>query len=423
MVEDKGKEAEENLQVDSAGQTIRHISLDQACALALRHARENTEFYGARYRTVTLVNEIMSTDEGEDFFDVRLSIRIAGQSRGKPGVEQFIIDDIGTIRLRQLLNEPSGLGQPAWKRPPVLLLSAVTLVGIVIATLAAVFLTEGGGCDPASTGTDCIAFRSERKGNTEIYLMKTDGSGAKRLTEDSRVDNCLSWSPDGARITFGSRQGGNYDIYLMNADGSGVFRLTNHSASDACPSLSPDAARIAFSSYRDDNMEIYVTNIDGSGQTWLTDDPAADIAPSWSPDAQQIAFSSNRDGSDRDGDYKIYVMNADGSSLFRLTNNHPGIASDVDLAWSPNGTRIAFSRVFYDGTVTGGIYLIDAAGTGLVQLTHYGSHPAWSPDGGRIAYQSDREGESVIYVVNSDGSNRVLLTNHSGQEMNPAWRP
>jgi hypothetical protein len=96
------------------------------------------------------------------------------------------------------------------------------------------------------------------------------------------------------------------------------------------------AGRIAFASNRDGNWEIYVMNADGSGQINLTNNPADDGVPSWSPDGRRIAFVSNRDGN-----LEIYVMNADGSSgqINRLTNNP---ADDVVPSWSPDGRRIAF---------------------------------------------------------------------------------
>ena len=89
--------------------------------------------------------------------------------------------------------------------------------------------------------------------------------------------------------------------------------------------------RIAFTSDRDGNSDIYVMNADGSDVTRLTENPGHDWRPDWSPDGQLIAFTS-----ERDGDLDIYVMNADGSGVTQLTNN-PGY--DLDPAWSPGGGK------------------------------------------------------------------------------------
>ena len=83
------------------------------------------------------------------------------------------------------------------------------------------------------------------------------------------------------------------------------------------------------------NYEVYVINADGSGLKKLTDHPADDSGPVWSPDGKQIAFTSSRDGY-----LEIYVMNADGSDLKNLTNNP---ADDTSPAWSPDSRQIAFS--------------------------------------------------------------------------------
>ena len=85
--------------------------------------------------------------------------------------------------------------------------------------------------------------------------------------------------------------------------------------------------KIAFDTDRDGNYEIYVMDADGSNQTNLTNNPAQDGYPSWSPDGSVIAFIS-----DRDGNYEIHVMDADGSNLTNLTNNP---ASDGSPSWLP----------------------------------------------------------------------------------------
>ena len=115
--------------------------------------------------------------------------------------------------------------------------------------------------------------------------------------------------------------------------------------------------RIAFMSDRDGNFEIYVMNADGSRQTRLTHDEADDSLPVWSPDGR-IAFTS-----DRDGNFEMYVMNADGSSPTRLTANS---ADDALAAWSPDG-RIAFMSD-RDGNFE--IYVMNADGSGQTRLTH-----------------------------------------------------
>ena len=142
----------------------------------------------------------------------------------------------------------------------------------------------------------------------------------------------------------------------MNADGSGVTNLTNHSSGDGAPAWSPDGAKIAFTSVRSGNFgDIYVVNVDGSGVTNLTNHSSGGYHPAWSPDGAKIAFTSVRSGNLGDSSHNfgdIYVVNVDGSGVTNLTNH---------------------------------------------SSSNY--HPAWSPDGTKIAFQSDRDGNPEIYVV------------------------
>jgi hypothetical protein len=108
------------------GEDLGYVSLDQARVLAVQHSRDNRDYYGPAYARRELVWEVISAEESEDYYDVRLSYRIAGTTRGKPGIEQFTIDKVGAIVLRQILNRPS----KQWV--PVVLVSFLSL-GLVTA--------------------------------------------------------------------------------------------------------------------------------------------------------------------------------------------------------------------------------------------------------------------------------------------------
>ena len=220
------------------------------------------------------------------------------------------------------------------------------------------------------------------------------------------------WSPDGTKIAFVSNRDGNNEIYIMNADGTNQTRLTYNNADDIQPSWSPDGTKIAFRTYRDGNSELYVMNADGTNPFNLTNNlDNYDGEPQWSPDGSKIVFSSWRSGA-----ADIWVMNSDGTNPVQLTN---GLWAS-NPAWSPDGTRIAFS---YQGNIS----VMNADGTNRTTILSVGCciSPyvgSWSPDGTKIAIYSDRfDGNFEIYTINSDGTNRVRLTNNSASDSNPSW--
>ena len=200
-----------------------------------------------------------------------------------------------------------------------------------------------------------------------------------------------------------------------------VARLTADVAGSLSrePAWSPDGRRITFATERDGDSEIYVMNADGSGVTRLTDNGIRDGEPTWSPDGRRIAFASERDGGP-----EIYVMNADGSDVVRLTDNS---ALDRSPAWSPDGRRIAF--VSENSSFTANIYVMNADGSKVARLTESeagAADPAWSPDGRKIAFASQGEESLNIYVMNADGSDIARLSDNADAndwDRYPEWSP
>jgi Tol biopolymer transport system component len=177
--------------------------------------------------------------------------------------------------------------------------------------------------------------------------------------------------------------------------------------------------RIAFSAGPHPHEDVYVVNADGSGLRRLTDDPNADFDPSWSPDGRRIAYRHESGGGDSTAE--IYMMNADGSQKRNLTRR-PG--QDHSPAWSPDGRRIAFASV--RGGPTPGIWVMNADGSRQRRVSRVsGEYPAWSPDGAKIAFDRLTFGPTGwdIWVVNADGSRLGPLIASRADEQGAAWSP
>lgn len=178
--------------------------------------------------------------------------------------------------------------------------------------------------------------------------------------------------------------------------------------------LTAGPGKIAFASDRDGNFEVYLMDADGGGQQRLTENPAEDYSPAWSPDGKRLAFVSTRDGN-----AEVYVMNADGTGQTRLTNN---TASDLRPAWSPDGTRIAFVTN-RDGNDE--IYTMGPDGLNQTNLTHSqgdDSSFSFSPDGSLIVFSSRRDDDQFqLYVMNFDGTGVSRVTTTVGDDIDPSW--
>jgi len=181
---------------------------------------------------------------------------------------------------------------------------------------------------------------------------------------------------------------------------------------------------LAFVSTRDGDYSIYEMNADGGAQRRLTDSemdtstPGGlffQVEPAWSPDGTRIAFSSRRGGS-----FDIYVMNADGTGTEQLTSTKE---DDSHPTWSPDGEQIAFAR-----DAPGDIFVMSSDGPGALRISDplaQEAEPAWSLDGDWIAYIRRTPGTPVreVWLVRPDGSERHALTSEGAKAYTPAWSP
>ena len=200
------------------------------------------------------------------------------------------------------------------------------------------------------------------------------------------------------------------DIFVADANGDNELQLTDDPAEDEYPAWSPDGTMIAFASERDGNREIYTMNADGSDEIRRTNANASDFAPTWSPDGSKILYRHSGE---------LWTITPTGANPTLLIE---GATPD----YSPNGGKIAFSEND-DGDYE--IFVADSDGSDPVQLTHNDVadwEPAWSPDGSMIVFshESADANEADLYLINSDGTDEHSLTNtDGGYDSEPAWSP
>ncbi len=292
----------------------------------------------------------------------------------------------------------------------------VLLGGAVLLGCGTVYaLVTGGNATPAST----IAFVRRDGGHAEIYVVRSDGSGLKRLTHSaSGVSHDPIWSPDGRKIAF--MHFPEASLWVMNRDGSGQ-RLVGESEAGlpaATFAWSPDGTKILFTVWRQSQAKaprchLIVDSADGSTQLGLARSRAA-IAFAWSPDGRKILFSTH-DWRDPER-CRIAIVNADGSS-------RRFVRGTVPFAWSPDSSRIVFGRHKQDIVR---LVIMRADGSGLRELTTAATAGVsdivcWAPDG-RITFTAPgRIGTTDICSIDAEGgaARTIVSVPHATFSLSP----
>ena len=267
-------------------------------------------------------------------------------------------------------------------------------------------------------------------------------------TTGSNPDNSYSVSLDGgtaqpiagtATIPFDGIAAGTHSVRLSRVAANCTIAEDNPQevvvsvgqATTAAFSITCAAATQAKISYVRDNGEVhdvFTVNPDGTDRRRLTDGLAGvSETPQWSPDRSKIVFEGGPTGGD------IYLINADGTGLTNLTRTPSGTDLEKGPKWSPDGNRILFAKTTIIIDVNDverqltDLYTMSADGSGLMQLTATGTELTaggydWSPSGTQIAFESVRGGSQSIYVVNASGGVATRLSG-AGDFGAPNWSP
>ena len=237
--------------------------------------------------------------------------------------------------------------------------------------------------------------------------------------------------PNAAHIAFMSMWDGQADIYAITTAGFAQTNLTHDQTvglrKDSEPAWSPDGRWIAFqrSFTKASGSQLYLVKSDGSGLHALMPSLGAAVAdehPYWSPDGNSIVFSSNRSGH-----FELYVVKAAGTGLVQLTFTAASV-DNLEPAWSPDGSTIAFVRSVQSTTVAGtsSIYGLSLSTGRTYQMTAPGlgrsdCQPAWAPDSLRLAFESNRAGTEDVYLLDRRVKGVTRLTASKQNEYHPTW--
>jgi TolB protein len=240
------------------------------------------------------------------------------------------------------------------------------------------------------------------------------------LTADIKADSAFpTWSPDGKMVAFQSKRDGPLSqIYVMDADGNNKQRISDGNGFAGQPSWSPDGKFIAYAGGAQQvsgaEREIYVVPATGGTPKQVTQTGGSLITPVWSPDGKHLICLQILG----ERDYKILIMDTDGSNLHTLFEG--GAISGP--SFSPAGDKVLFYNIGDKGEAVHTVDVADGKDTSITATGSGDYYPVWSPDGTQIAWASSADKQlHKIVAAKADGSDRRIISTGEGDDYGTSW--
>jgi TolB protein len=260
-----------------------------------------------------------------------------------------------------------------------------------------------------------------------LTVMSLSASSACSAQEP-RAAESAAWSIKTAEVLFTASRGGTSDLYVLARETGEVRRLTSFGTSEGranAPRVSPDGTMIAFQIRRGTDYGVHVMDLDGGQSQNLSRHPEYDVNPAWAPDGSKIAFMSTRGfelGSIGPFPGHIYARDLTSDSLQQVTRQ-PLTSSFGPSDWSPDGSTVLIARSDDEGT---NVYELDVSTGSEVRLTAGAGSKysaVYAHSGDLIAFHAESDGESQIMVLDLRTREARAVTDGPGLKYSPQWSP
>ncbi len=256
-----------------------------------------------------------------------------------------------------------------------------------------------------------IAFKAEAGQNSEIYVADFDGRNEHGVTKDNTIVAAPCWVPGRLALYYTSYKMNHADIFYHDLSTGARRTFARFGGSNMSPSVSPDGRRVAMILSKDGWTDLYVCNADGSGLQRLTKSPQDESSPCWSPDGKWICFAA------KEKEHRaLCKVSASGGAIQRISTG--GIPSPSEPDWSPDGKWIAFTVQYKDFQIC----VVPAEGGTATQLVE-GEDPSWAPNSRTLAYARREGGGYVLALVDVPTNQHKDVSRIAGSssQSQPSW--
>jgi TolB protein len=257
-----------------------------------------------------------------------------------------------------------------------------------------------------------IAFKADTGANSEIYVSDFDGRNATPVTQDNTIVAAPTWVPGHLAVYYTSYKLGNPNIFYHDLSSGQRHAFARYSGLNTAAAVSPDGKRVAMILSKGGSPDVYVCDADGSNLKRLTATREDESSPCWSPDGQWICFAT-KIGERR----ALCKVSPAGGPVQRIPTS--GVLNPTEPEWSPDGKWIAFTAQM------GGfeICVVPASGGPVTELVT-GEDPSWSPNSRTLVFTRRTGSRRVLSLLDVPTKQYKDVSRNSGSNSNnsqPSW--